>query len=60
MTQKELAIRLAALSAELAEIGAAMDYYGGMNQTPLQRGHWLISVASEVQQWADEMIDQSR
>ena len=60
MTQKELAIRLAALSAELADVGAVMDYYAGMNQTPLQRGHWLISIASDVQQWADEMIDQSR
>ena len=60
MTQKELAIRLAALSAELAEIGAAMDYYGGMADVQVMRGQWLVNAAGQVQRWADEMIDQCR
>ena len=60
MTQKEKAIRLAALSAELAEIGAAMDYYGGMAEIQVMRGRLLFKTAHFVQQWADEMIDQGR
>ena len=55
MTKTEIAQRLRALSAEMIEIGTAMDYYGGFDGHMAARGGELVGAGHIANEWADNI-----
>lgn len=53
MTKQQIADRLKALSVQMIEVGAAMDYYGGMGTNMAKRGAELIGAALITEGWAE-------
>jgi len=58
-TSAELAERLRALSAEMIEVGAAMEYYGGFAPWGF-RGKSLVGAARTIEGWIAEMEPHSQ
>lgn len=59
-TPREIATRLAALAAEMQDLGACMDYFGGFNARIAQHGAQMVAVGLVVQAWADAVMDEVR
>lgn len=59
-TPREIATRMAALAAEMQDLGACMDYYGGFNGRIARHGKNMVAGALVVQAWADEVMDEVR
>jgi len=55
MTHSEIAERLRALAEEMADLGTAMDYFGGFNGRMSQHGMELCGAASIVREWVGEI-----
>lgn len=54
MTKAEIAARLRALSEEMYDIAACMDYYGGFSEWA-QHSKELAGAGNIARQWADEI-----
>jgi hypothetical protein len=59
-TPREIATRLATLGAEMQDLGACMDYFGGFNARIAQHGAQMVAGGLVVQAWADSIIDEAR
>lgn len=59
-TPREIATRLVALAAEMQELGACMDYFGGFNGRIAQHGSQMVAGGLVVQAWADAVINEVR
>lgn len=59
MTRAEILTRLRSLSAEMIEIGAAMDYYAGLSDGPMSKhGAELVGGGLIVAEWVGEIEKQ--
>jgi hypothetical protein len=54
MTKTEIAQRLRSLSAEMIDLGAAMDYYGGFSEMA-GKGRELVGAGHIASKWADHI-----
>lgn len=59
MTREEIAERLLKLSYDLAEIGTAMDYYGGFASWAAH-GSELAGASLICKQWGQEILSDVR
>lgn len=59
-TPREIATRLATLAAEMQDLGACMDYFGGFNARIAQHGAQMVAGGLVVQAWADAVMDEVR
>lgn len=59
-TPREIAARMAALAAEMQDLGACMDYFGGFNGRITRHSKNMVAGALVVQAWADEVMDEVR
>lgn len=59
-TPREIATRLAAMAAEMQDLGACMDYFGGFNARIAQHGAQMVAGGLMVQAWADAVMDEVR
>jgi len=56
MTRMEIIARLRTLSAEMIEIGTAMDYYAGLRDNPMSKhGGELVGAGLVVDGWVGEL-----
>lgn len=55
--RKEIAMQLRELAEEMLDLGAAMDYYGGMGEIGIH-GRELIGAAKVAASWADAVEDE--
>ena len=55
MTAKEIARRLREVAAEMEQLGAAMDYYGGFNGRMACHGREMVGAAGIARDWAEEI-----
>jgi hypothetical protein len=58
MTKTEIAQRLRALSADMIEIGAAMDYYGGFGEMAA-KGRELVGAGHIAIDWAENIENEA-
>lgn len=55
MTAEEIALRLREVAAEMEQLGAAMDYYGGFNGRMARHGREMVGAAGIARDWAEEI-----
>ncbi|MCL2658787.1 MAG: hypothetical protein FWD62_15530 [Betaproteobacteria bacterium] len=55
MTNAEIIARLRALSAEMQNVGTAMDYFGGFDGKMAQHGTEMVAAGMIAEEWADEI-----
>lgn len=55
MTPQQIADRLQALSAEMVELGTAMDYYGGLDSHMAKRGAELVGAGLIAKSWVEHI-----
>jgi crossover junction endodeoxyribonuclease RusA len=56
-TVQSLIARLRTLTDDMIDIGASMDYFGGLNAEIVQHGRELIGASAMVEAWADGLED---
>lgn len=57
---REIATRLATLAAEMQDLGACMDYFGGFNARIAKHGAQMVAGGLVMQAWADAVMDEVR
>lgn len=55
VTPQAMIERLEKLRDDMRELGAAMDYYGGLNAEIVQHGAELVGAAAVVETWIEGM-----
>lgn len=55
ITQPQLIEELRRIAKEAIDLGAKMEFYGGVNDFIARRGRHLVNAGAEMLNWADQL-----